>query len=118
MKSILETIKESQINECGGLTFVGGGSCGMYVPVRNTSVSKDYKSPREKDEEKKALRKDHPEVVKQYEKLYKEYFAAMAKAREVEAEMQALAKEYPALNYMTFKKGKKVRIEGKSYFMG
>ena len=77
---------------------------GAIVDNTDWILNQPYTSPREKDEAKKALRKEHPEVVKQYDQLYKEYFAAMTKAKEAEAEMQALLKEYPALSYMTFKK--------------
>jgi hypothetical protein len=103
MKSILETIKESQVNECGFSYYELYGGCGGRGGGY-TSVNKNVKSPREKDEEKKALKKEHPDVIKKFEQLYKEYFAAMAKAKEVEAEMQTLKSEYPALDYFTWKK--------------
>lgn len=77
---------------------------GAIIDNTDWILNRPYISPREKDEAKKTLRKEHPEIVKQYAQLYKEYFAAIAKAKEAEAEMQELLKEYPALGYITFKK--------------
>lgn len=77
---------------------------GAIIDNTDWILNQPYTSPREQDEAKKALKKEHPEIVKQYEQLYKGYFAAIAKAKEAEAEMQELLKEYPALGYMTFKK--------------
>lgn len=101
MKSILETIKESQVNECGinwgAFNACGGG--GSYTPT-----IKNFKSPREKDEEKKALKKEHPDVIKKFEQLYKEYHALLDKVSGIEMQMYLLKSDFPALEYFTWKK--------------
>lgn len=104
MKSILETIKESQVNECG-FNYGGYGGCGGRGSREWTApVIKDFKSPREKDEEKKALKKEHPDVIKKFEQLYKEYHALLEKASGIEMQLQSLKSDYPALDYFTWKK--------------
>lgn len=103
MKSILETIKESQVNECG-INYGAFNACGGGYIGNSASVNKNYKSPREKDEEKKTLKKEHPDVIKKFEQLYKEYHALLGKANDLYKEMGLLKEEYPALEYFTWKK--------------
>lgn len=67
-------------------------------------VLKDRKSPREKDEEKKVLKQEHPDVIKKFEQLYKEYHTLLGKANALYKEMGLLKEEYPALEYFTWKK--------------
>ena len=96
MKKLLDVIKTSQLNECGGGAMVRGCG-GGWEPANYYSASTVKRNTVKIEKDKKTFEKENPNGVKNYKNLYKEFAATKKKLTELSKEAKKMLKDYPEL---------------------